>query len=192
MERQKNPSRNISDETLKVIRDRFDNDPIVIKMRIEQDMALRARHNPTEAMKIGAKINALFNSVVVDYCARCEKEAEALEKGVKLADMGMTEEQAQGVVTVCVSLFMLCDIAESAIMEVTSSIKKVNENFDFEMFSDVKDTMGALKNKLRILTKSTNLRDDARWGTECDRMYMMMKNKASKIMRMSESEGWGK
>ena len=107
MERQKNPSRNISDDTLKVIRDRFDNDPIVIKMRIEQDMALRARHNPAEAMKIGAKINALFDSVVAEYCARCEKEAEELEKNVKLADMGMTEEQAKDVINVCISLFML-------------------------------------------------------------------------------------
>ncbi len=192
MERFRTPSRVISDETLKVIRDRFDNDPIVIKMRIEQDMALRARHNPAEAMRIGAKINNLFDSVVSEYCAKCEREAKEMEGKVNLNDTDMNEEQAKGITTVCIALFMLSDMAETGIMDATDRIKRISPDLDFGIFSDVRDAMMVLRDKLQVLTKSTNLRDDARWGDECDKMYEMMKNKAAKLMRMSEGPGWGK
>ncbi len=190
MDNTKSLSKNISNEVLKELQDSFDNDPTVIKLRIEQDMELRVRHNPHKAIAIGKKINELFSAVISDYCARCEKEAMALKESVTLADRGATEEQAKEIYTLCMTLFMICDMTESAIMEATSKMKKIDSGLDFGMFMGVKSAMVILRDKLKYLTEHTQMRDDERWGIECDKMYEMLKNKAGKLVRLSEGKTW--
>lgn len=183
-------SRNISDEMLKELQDTFDRDPAVIKLRIDQDMALRVRHNPHEAMMIGKKINDLFSSVISNYCAKCEEEALAIKESITLADRGATEEQSREIFTLCIALFMICDMTESAIMEAKSKLKKIDSGLDFGMFMGVKSSMAILRDKLKYLTEHTQMRDDERWGIECDKMYEMLKNKAGKLVRLSEGKSW--
>lgn len=183
-------SKNISSEILKELQDAFDRDPAVIKLRIDQDMALRVRNNPREAMMIGKKINDLFSSVISNYCAKCEEEALALKESVTLADRGATEEQSREIFILCIALFMMCDMTESAIMEAKSKLKKIDGELDFGMFMGVKSSMAILKDKLKYLTEHTQMRDDERWGIECDKMYEVLKNKAGKLVRLSESKSW--
>ena len=179
--------KDIPQEMMAQIRQQFDSNPDVVKLRVRQRQLLMAG-NAEAALAMGATIEKLFADVVLEYMQEAEKN---LEK-VNLSDLHMTTEDEERVAMLGIVMFMACDIIESAVIDVDDTIHRYNKEYSFEMFNDIRELSRMAKEKLKFFQHESAYMEDLAWGNLCDESYKLLTNKASKLVRMrKESKNWG-
>lgn len=177
----------IPSEMMSQIRRQFDMDPQIVEMRTHQQVLMQ-RGNLQAALQVGQAIEGLFSKVVYEYLKEANEEAERIDIGT----LNISKEDKAEINTLIVTLFMACDIIESATMDFNDVLKRVDDTLVMEQFDDIRNMSKSAKEKLRFLSKSSKLMKDLEWAYKCDDMYEMMKNKAKSILRKRASKDWGK
>ena len=177
----------IPSEMMSQIRRQFDMDPQIVEMRTHQQVLMQ-RGNLQAALQVGQAIDGLFSKVVYEYLKEANEEAERIDIGT----LNISKEDKAEINTLIVTLFMACDIIESATMDFNDVLKRVDDTLVMEQFDDIRNLSKSAKEKLRFLSKSSKLMKDLEWAYKCDDMYEMMKNKAKSILRKRASKDWGK
>ena len=177
----------IPSEMMSQIRRQFDMDPQIVEMRTHQQVLMQ-RGNLQAALQVGQAIEGLFSKVVYEYLKEANEEAERIDIGT----LNISKEDKAEINTLIVTLFMACDIIESATMDFNDVLKRVDDTLVMEQFDDIRNLSKSAKEKLRFLSKDSKLMKDLEWAYKCDDMYEMMKNKAKSILRKRASKDWGK
>ena len=177
----------VPSEMMEQMRRQFDMDSRIIEMRTHQQVLVR-KGNLQAALQIGQTIEALFSKVVYEYLKEANDEAERIDIGT----LNISKEDKAEINTLIVTLFMACDIIESATMDFNDVLKRVDDTLVMEQFDDIRNLSKSAKEKLRFLSKNSKLMKDLAWAYKCDDMYDMMKNKAKSILRKRASKDWGK
>lgn len=177
----------VPSEMMEQMRRQFDMDSRIIEMRTHQQVLVR-QGNLQAALQIGQTIEALFSKVVYEYLKEANDEAERIDIGT----LNISKEDKAEINTLIVTLFMACDIIESATMNFNDVLKRVDDTLVMEQFDDIRNLSKSAKEKLRFLSKSSKLMKDLEWAYKCDDMYEMMKNKAKSILCKRASKDWGK
>ena len=177
----------IPSEMMSQIRRQFDMDPQIVEMRTHQQVLMQ-RGNLQSALQVGQAIEGLFSKVVYEYLKEANEEAERIDIGT----LNISKEDKAEINTLIVTLFMACDIIESATMDFNDVLKRVDDTLVMEQFDDIRNLSKSAKEKLRFLSKNSKLMKDLAWAYKCDDMYDMMKNKAKSILRKRASKDWGK
>lgn len=177
----------VPSEMMSQIRRQFDMDPQIVEMRTHQQVLMQ-RGNLQAALQVGQAIEGLFSKVVYEYLKEANEEAERIDIGT----LNISKEDKAEINTLIVTLFMACDIIESATMDFNDVLKRVDDTLVMEQFDDIRNLSKSAKEKLRFLSKSSKLMKDLEWAYKCDNMYEMMKNKAKSILRKRASKDWGK
>ncbi len=177
----------VPSEMMEQMRRQFDMDSRIIEMRTHQQVLVR-QGNLQAALQIGQTIEALFSKVVYEYLKEANEEAERIDIGT----LNISKEDKAEINTLIVTLFMACDIIESATMDFNDVLKRVDDTLVMEQFDDIRNLSKSAKEKLRFLSKNSKLMKDLAWAYKCDDMYDMMKNKAKSILRKRASKDWGK
>ena len=177
----------IPSELLDKVRCKFDNDPTVIRLRIEQQQMMSRGHYP-EALNIGKRIEILFAEVMQAIIAEAEKEVEQ----IPLSHIKMAKTDEERVCMLGLVMFMACDIIETAVMDVNDVLHRYGKDITYEMFDDMRELSKMAKSKLKFLQKNSSYMEDLAWADKCDNLYEMMQNKAASLMRKrNESKNWG-
>lgn len=178
--------KDIPDDMLRQIRNRFEDDPQIKQMRIRQDVLLRSG-NAVQALEWGKKIESLFVKVVDNYIEEAANEVETFS----LEEAGIPPEYIEKITEHAVTMFMACDIIESCIIDINDILHKTDKDLHFEQFDDIKQLGEMVKSKLDFLQKNSKYMNNAFWGDKCDDMYSMMQNKAKAIIRKrNEDKNW--
>lgn len=178
--------KDIPDDMLRQIRNRFEDDPQIKQMRIRQDVLLRSG-NAVQALEWGKKIESLFVKVVDNYIEEAANEVETFS----LEEAGIPPEDIEKITERAVTMFMACDIIESCIIDINDILHKTDKDLHFEQFDDIKQLGEMVKSKLDFLQKNSKYMNNAFWGDKCDDMYSMMQNKAKAIIRKrNEDKNW--
>ena len=177
----------VPSEMMEQMRRQFDMDSRIIEMRTHQQVLVR-QGNLQAALQVGQAIEGLFSKVVYEYLKEANEEAERIDIGT----LNISKEDKAEINTLIVTLFMACDIIESATMDFNDVLKRVDDTLVMEQFDDIRNLSKSAKEKLRFLSKSSKLMKDLEWAYKCDDMYEMMKNKAKSILRKRASKDWGK
>ena len=177
----------VPSEMMEQMRRQFDMDSRIIEMRTHQQVLVR-KGNLQAALQIGQTIEALFSKVVYEYLKEANDEAERIDIGT----LNISKEDKAEINTLIVTLFMACDIIESATMDFNDVLKRVDDTLVMEQFDDIRNLSKSAKEKLRYLSQNSKLMKDLAWAYKCDDMYDMMKNKAKSILRKRASKDWGK
>ena len=177
----------VPSEMMEQMRRQFDMDSRIIEMRTHQQVLVR-QGNLQAALQIGQTIEALFSKVVYEYLKEANEEAERIDIGT----LNISKEDKAEINTLIVTLFMACDIIESATMDFNDVLKRVDDTLVMEQFDDIRNLSKSAKEKLRYLSQNSKLMKDLAWAYKCDDMYDMMKNKAKSILRKRASKDWGK
>ena len=93
-------------------RKRFEADPQIRFMRIQQNMCVR-EHNIHKAMDIGAEIENLFARVMQTYLEDSEDESEVLN----LTEQQFPEKDRRELMEIVLTLFLATDIIDTATMD---------------------------------------------------------------------------
>lgn len=166
----------------------FAADPLVRKMEDEFNK-YRQRGQYIQAMQMRAKIEDVKARVFDKFVARLDRTAER----VNLYDTKMTPAQRETMNTLCVTLFMACDIIDSAVVDMKETIKAVDATMEFILFDDIKQVIEQARAKIQFMNSASDVAQNVIWGDTADNMYEMMQNKARSVIRKRDAAGkhWG-
>lgn len=173
----------IPDEMMAAIRDQFERQPEVRKLRVQADQYTRQRQY-TAAMQTNAAIQELFNRVVTSYI----DEAEQQHKKFTIAEAGIPREDVVEIMKRTITLTMAIDIMDSCVLEIDETLHKTDPELSYEMYDDIRECSKMAKQKLAWFARNTSYLDKAYWGDIVDEMYLMMRNKAMKIIKKTDKE----
>ncbi len=168
-------------ELLDEIRVRFESDPRIRDMRVQQVFAQR-EGRIADALQLGKQLDYLYTSVVSAYIAEIEKQGE----DIAINDLPMSDEDKETMTVMTVSLFMLADMMETVIMDENDLLHKYNKNLNMEMFDDFRELTKMVKGKMKYLSTNTDLLQDSVWSDQTDNFYGLLQNKARAILRRAE------
>lgn len=170
--------KDIPNELLEQIKENFNNNPEIQKLRVRQG-TLERTGKYMEAIEVAKTIENLFSTVVYEYLREAEQQIESVD----FNKINMPTKQKEEMLVSVLSMFMAADIIETSIMDIDDELHKLDKDFHFEMFNDIKEVMKLAKMKLKYLQSNSVYMNDSVWGTKCDDMYAMMRNKARSLMR---------
>ena len=145
----------VPSEMMEQMRRQFDMDSRIIEMRTHQQVLVR-KGNLQAALQIGQTIEALFSKVVYEYLKEANDEAERIDIGT----LNISKEDKAEINTLIVTLFMACDIIESATMDFNDVLKRVDDTLVMEQFDDIRNLSKSAKEKLRYLSQNSKLMKD--------------------------------
>ena len=87
-----------------------------------------------------------------------------------------------------VTVFMACDIIESCVLDMNDTLKKVDDSLCVDMFNDFINLSKTAKEKIARFQRNTGYLNNGYWGDRCDDMYLMMQNKAKKIIKYNKEK----
>lgn len=166
----------------------FAADPLVRKME-DKFNKYRQRGQYIQAMQMRAKIEDVKARVFDKFVARLDRTAER----VNLYDTKMTPAQRETMNTLCVTLFMACDIIDSAVVDMKETIKAVDAKMEFILFDDIKQVIEQARAKIQLMNSASDVAQNVIWGDTADNMYEMIQNKARSVIRKRDAAGkhWG-
>jgi hypothetical protein len=178
----------IPQELMSKMRERFEAEPRVRELRVQQQMLMRGGRYD-DALSVARQIELLFNRVVFEYIENAESQVEQVE--IARLDMPIKDkEELMKRLLVC---FMCADIIESSVIDMDNILHRYDKNTYIEMFDDIRQVMSMAREKLRYMQQNSGYMKDLVWCEKCDNMYDMMVSKAGSIMRkMKEDPNYGK
>ncbi len=176
-----------SPELLKKIRERFDADPRIVRLRAEKERSQKSG-NFVYALEVAKKIETIYEVTLENYARDMRSEAVSMDSEIK----DIPSEDKDAMIECLMTLFMACDIIESAVLDLNDVLHKSKSDLDITTFDDIKELSNIAKGKLGYLQKNSEYMNDLVWGERCDDMYAMMRNKARSVVRKrKESNNWG-
>ena len=170
------------------LRNRFENAPEVHMLRTEQQLAQR-RGDYARALAIGKAIeDDLFPRVLDEYMKMSERDVQTLDSETD----DIPKEDRDVLMEKLMVLFMVCDIMESAVLDMNDVLHRSKPDIDITTFDDIRSVGMLAKEKLRYLQEKGDYMEDLVWADRCDDMYEMISSKARSILRKRrESKTWG-
>ena len=175
--------KDVPQELLDIIKERFEADQRVIMMRVSQRRYQEAG-DFQKALLVGKQIESLYQEAVSIYLKEAEQEAEKHS----VAELGMTEQEEDSFMELCMVMFMACDIIKSAVMDAESILHRYDKDFKLENFLSVTNIAKEAEAKLKYLQHNSDYLKDLVWGEKCDNMYEMMQNKARAIINKRKND----
>lgn len=180
--------KDIPDTMLSLIRERFETDERVRKLRILQDLHLR-KGRYEQSFAIAGQIESLFADVVRMYIESADQQQVQFDTET----MEMSRDDKDRMLQLLLVVFISCDIIESSIIDLNDTLHRTNKDVDITTFDDLSAALKMAKEKLKYLSKNSNYMEDLTWADGCDNMYRLMQNKAKAIIRKERTQKatWG-
>lgn len=143
-----------------------------------------------QALEVRKSIDKQWEYVKETYLS---KYRDTINNTVKLSQLGLPEDKLQKLVENIITIFMACDIIETAYINANEILKSHDENTSMDNFNDLKYLIDKVKTHLKFLQSETGYMGDFIWGDSCDRLYEMIRNKARAIIKKKDNiKTWGK
>lgn len=170
------------------IRKRFDAEPKVQMLRVQQQM-LQRTGKFAEALSLAKEIDVLFNKCVYEYL----KDAENQVQHIDVANLDMPLKDKEDMMQMLLVCFMCADVIETSVKNMNDILHRYDKDMYMEMFNDIRQVMQMSKEKLKYLRENSGYMKDFVWDDNCDNLYDMAKSKAGAIMRKrKDDKNWGK
>lgn len=166
----------------------FTNNPSIKQLEIT---AAQLQHNRDfiGALEVKKEITAQWEYVKQTHLKSYDK---TVQETVKLSELGLHNDKLQSLVENMITIFMACDIIETAHMNANEILRKHDKNASLDNFNDLTSFIDRVKAHLRFLQSETGYMDDLAWGDGCDKQYEMIRNKARSIMKKKDDiKRWG-
>lgn len=173
----------IPEDVKNVLREEFDKDPKICRMRIQVQTA-QQRGDYARALLLNQKIQRLYDDVLYNYLTNINKT----DVKDKLSSLGLPNEAIKEVMIYVLTAFMSMDILNSCILDANDVIHRTNKDWSLEMFDDIKKLCTLVRAKMQNLYVNTRYLDDDIWGNIVDDMYKMAYNKAQSIFNKMDKK----
>ena len=175
----------IPEDVKNVLREKFDKDPKICRMRIQVQTA-QQRRDYARALLLNQEIESLYDNELYNYITNINNT----NVKDKLSNLGLLNEDIKEVMILVLTAFMSMDILNSCILDANDVIHRTNKDWSLEMFDDIKKLCTLVRAKMQNLYVNTRYLDDGTWGDNADDMYKMAYNKAKSFFnKMNKKYG---
>ncbi len=94
---------------------------------------------------------------------------------------GLPQEALDRMHVLYVTVFIACDIIESAVLDMNDLVKEYDSTLSVENFHDLLKLSRKVSEKVDMFEKDSGYQATAVWRERVDDMYRMMQNKAKRI-----------
>lgn len=178
--------KDLTAEQLQQIDEEFEKIPQILDLRWKYNNLMKA-FRLTDAQHIGREIQRLHQVVLEEVV----KEYNESGKKLQLQDCGLPPKDLEMVNALCVMLYLLIDVFDSAVRDVDETLRKTDEGYSLDIFGDLKPMLDAFKTKLTTLDKDTTYMKDFAWSDAADNLYELALNKAKAVIRRKGQPNWG-
>lgn len=178
--------KDLTAEQLQQINEEFEKVPQILDLRWQYNNLMKA-FRITDAQRIGREIQRLHQVVLEEVV----KEYNASGKKLQLQDCSLPPKDLETVNALCVMLYLLIDVFDSAVRDVDEVLRKTDEGYSLAIFEDLKPMLDAFKTKLTTLDKDTTYMKDFAWSDAADNLYELALNKAKAVIRRKGQPNWG-
>lgn len=166
----------------------FVNNPSIKKLD-ETAIRLQKNRDYIGALKVKEEIAAQWEYIKQTHL---EHYKDTIQETVKLSKLGLPEDKLQKLIENMLTIFMACDIIETAHMNANEILKSHDKNYSLDNFNDLTSLIDRVKAHLKFLQSETGYMDDFAWGDGCDKQYEMTRNKARAIIKKKDNiKRWG-
>ena len=149
---------------------------IRLKNRIEQ---YQNTNKYVQCMQEKQKLDKLrrrsFDIFIRDY--------EVKVRTIDLKDIQMPDVERATINELYVTIYMACDIIESAVLDINDALHRINKDLQIVQFDELVQLTKGVKEKLNYLQRTENYMNIDAWGERCDNVYKVMREKAGVIIR---------
>lgn len=170
------------------LRKAFLNDPGILKLE-QASIMYQKNHNYIAALECKKSIEKEWEYVKQEHCKDYDR---VINETVKLSELHLSHEVLQPLLENLLTIFMCCDIIDTAYFNANEILKKVNKSYSIDNFSDLVSLIKNVKKKINYLQDTTGYMDDLIWGDSCDKHYEMLKSKSRSILKKKDDiNRWG-
>ena len=155
-----------------------------IKRLLEKKELHSRQRNYASLMLVNQEIEQKRVLAYVKYV----KDMEASGYEVDVKSLGLPQEELEKLYIYYISVFIACDLIESAVMDMNNVVKRHHAKLSVEKFNDLLVLLRNVKKKLSMFHKDTEHADVNVWIERCDDMYQMIQSKAKKIYLKNKSD----
>ena len=127
------------------------------------------------------RLHKLKEELFQKWVLKLSHEAEKID--LNKSDISNDTKERMNILYV--TAFMACDIVESCVLDMNDALKKADASLSIEIFDSMRRLYSDAKRKLRTFS-NTGYLDNIFWGDRCDEMYLIMQNKARKLIQYNK------
>lgn len=148
-----------------------------IKKLLEKKEAYTQQRNYPGVMMVNQEIEKRRLQAYEKYVRDIEQSGFEVD----IKSLGLPQDALDELYVHYISVFMACDIIESAVMDMNDLVKRHDEKLSVEKFNGLLRLLKDVKKKLSIFHKDSGYLGTNVWIERCDDMYRMVLSKARKI-----------
>lgn len=155
-----------------------------IKKLLEKKELFSRRRDYASLMMVNQEIEKRRIQAYAKYV----KELEVSGYEVDIRSLGLPQEELDKLYVHYITVFIACDLIESAVMDMNDVVKRHHAKLSVEKFNDLLKLLRNVKKKLSTFDKDSGYLGPNIWAERCDDMYQMIQSKAKKIYIKNKSQ----
>lgn len=120
------------------------------------------------------------------------EEEKKREEKLNIFKTNIKKEDIEKILHLGLCLDVICDCAETYLMDIGDILKSYGEGYSYDGFDGVKKALGEVRKQLSILSRNSDYRKYNAWGDLCDELIDEIKEKVKEIDRRTKEEREGK
>lgn len=116
------------------------------------------------------------------------EEEKKREEKLNIFKTNIKKEDIEKILHLGVCLDVVCDCAETYLMDIEDILKSYGEGYSYEEFNAVGKALKEVRKQLSILSQNSDYRQYNAWGDICDELIDEIKEKAREIDRRTKEE----
>lgn len=117
---------------------------------------------------------------------------EEREEKLNIFKTNIKKEDIEKILHLGVCLDVVCDCAETYLMDIGDILKSYGEGYSYEEFNAVGKALKEVRKQLSKLSQNSDYRQYNAWGDICDELIDEIKEKVREIDRRTKEEREGK
>ena len=120
------------------------------------------------------------------------EEEKKREEKLNIFKTNIRKEDIEKILHLGVCLDVVCDCAETYLMDIGDILKSYDEGYSYEGFNAVKEAIKEVRKQLSTLSQNSDYRQYNAWGDICDELIDEIKEKVTEIDRRTKEEREGR
>lgn len=118
-------------------------------------------------------------------------EEKKKEEKLNIFKTNIKKEDIEKIIHLGLCLDVICDCAETYLMDIGDILKSYGEGYSYDGFDGVKKALGEVRKQLSALNKNSDYRKYNAWGDLCDELIDEIKEKVLEIDKRTKEEREG-
>ena len=150
--------------------------------------------NLQRAFKIvqASQLQQKLYQVEYDTAKSLLEEEKKREEKLNIFKTNIKKEDIEKILHLGVCLDVICDCAETYLMDMEDILKSYGEGYSYEEFNAVGKALKEVRKQLSKLSQNSDYRQYNAWGDICDELIDEIKEKVSEIDKRTKEEREGR